>query len=55
MKQTRKIISVAVLAAALAVVVVAFFATRENGASQTAWALLAPIIAITLALVTKEV
>ena len=55
MKNTRKFISAAVLAAALAVVVVAFFATREGGAAQTAWALLAPVIAITLALVTKEV
>ena len=55
MKNTRKFISAAVLAAAIAVVAVSFFATRENGAAQTAWALLAPVIAITLALVTKEV
>lgn len=55
MKNTRKFISATVLVVALAVVIVAFFATRANGAAQTAWALLAPVIAITLALVTKEV
>ena len=55
MKNTRKFISATVLVVALAVVIVAFFATRTNGAAQTAWALLAPVIAITLALVTKEV
>ena len=55
MKQKNKLTTWVVFALALAVMVIAFFATKENGASQTAWALLAPIIAITLALVTKEV
>ena len=39
----------------LAVMAVAFFTIGEDGAFATPWALLAPVIAIALALITKEV
>lgn len=55
MSKTRKLITAIALVLALAVVVAAAILTHENGAGNTAWALLAPIIAIALALITKEV
>ncbi|MBQ8005676.1 MAG: Na+/H+ antiporter NhaC family protein [Clostridia bacterium] len=39
----------------IAVMAVAFFTIGEKGAFSTPWALLAPVIAIALALITKEV
>jgi len=39
----------------IAVMVAAYFTIGENGAFATPWALLAPVIAIALALITKEV
>ncbi len=55
--QSRKktIVTLAAILVALAVVVVAMILTHDSGAERTAWALLAPIIAIALALITKEV
>ena len=43
------------LALVLAAVVTAAILTHDSGAEYTAWALLAPVIAIALALITKEV
>ena len=55
--QSRKktIVTLAAILVALAVVVVAMILTHDSGAERTAWALLAPVIAIALALITKEV
>ena len=51
----RTIVTLIAIAAALAVVVAAMILTHDDGAERTAWALLAPVIAIALALITKEV
>lgn len=51
----RTVTTVISLAVALCVVVVALILTHTSGAQTTAWALLAPVIAIALALITKEV
>ena len=51
----RTVTTVISLAAALCVVVAALILTHTSGAQTTAWALLAPVIAIALALITKEV
>ncbi len=51
----RTVTTVISLAVALCVVVVALILTNTSGAQTTAWALLAPVIAIALALITKEV
>jgi len=55
MSKTRKLTTAIALVLALVVIVLAAILTHENGASETAWALLAPVIAIALALITKEV
>ena len=51
----RTVTTVISLAVALCVVVVALILTHTSGAQTTAWALLASVIAIALALITKEV
>lgn len=51
----RTVTTVISLAVALCVVVAALILTNTSGAQTTAWALLAPVIAIALALITKEV
>ena len=51
----RTVTTVISFAVALCVVVVALILTHTSGAQTTAWALLAPVIAIALALITKEV
>ena len=51
----RTVTTVISLAVALCVVVIALILTHTSGAQTTAWALLAPVIAIALALITKEV
>ena len=51
----RTVTTVISLAVALCVVVAALILTHTSGAQTTAWALLAPVIAIALALITKEV
>lgn len=55
MQKIGKIVKPVMLVLIVAVVVLAGFMTRESGAHATAWALLAPVIAIALALITKEV
>ena len=55
MSKTRKLTSAISIIIARVVIVVAAVMTKEAGASNTAWALLAPVIAIALALLTKEV
>ena len=51
----RTVTTVISLAVALCVVVVALILTHTSGAQTTAWALLAHVIAIALAMITKEV
>ena len=51
----KTIVTLVFVLIALAVVVTAMILTHDTGAEKTAWALLAPIIAIALALITKEV
>ena len=51
----RTVTTVISLAVALCVVVAALILTHTSGAQTTAWALLAPVIAIALALITKDV
>lgn len=51
----RTVTTVISLAVALCVVVAALILTHTSSAQTTAWALLAPVIAIALALITKEV
>lgn len=51
----RTVTTVISLAVALCVVVAALILTHTSGAQTTAWALLAPVIAIALALIAKEV
>lgn len=51
----RTVTTVISLAVALCVVVAALILTHTSGAQTTAWALLAPVIAIALALITKGV
>ena len=55
MSKIGKIIRPVMLVLIVAVVVLAGILTHETGAYATAWALLAPVIAIALALITKEV
>ena len=55
MSKTRKLTSSVAIIIALVVIVLAAVMTREAGAAESAWALLAPVIAIALALITKEV
>ena len=55
MNKITKIVKPVMLVLIVAVVVLAGFMTADNGAYATAWALLAPVIAIALALITKEV
>ncbi len=55
MSKTRKLTTAIALLIALVVIVLAAVLTNKNGAENTAWALLAPVIAIGLALITKEV
>lgn len=52
---SRTVATVVALAIAVCVVAVALVLTHESGAESTGWALLAPVIAISLALITKEV
>ena len=51
----RTVVMAVALALVLAAVVTAAILTHDSGAENTAWALLAPVIAIALALITKEV
>lgn len=53
--RSRTVVTVIALAIAACVVAVALVLTHESGAESTGWALLAPVIAISLALITKEV
>ena len=55
MSKTRKLTTSIAIIIALVVIVIAAVMTREAGAAESAWALLAPVIAIALALITKEV
>ena len=55
MSKTRKLTTIIALAVAVVVIVLATVMTHESGAAESAWALLAPVIAIALALITKEV
>ena len=55
MSKIGKIIRPVMLVLIVAIVVLAGILTHETGAYATAWALLAPVIAIALALITKEV
>ena len=55
MNKIAKIVRPVMLVLIVAVVVLAGILTQADGAYATAWALLAPIIAIALALITKEV
>ncbi len=55
MSKTRKLTSSVAIIIALVVIVLAAVLTHEAGAAESAWALLAPVIAIALALITKEV
>ena len=55
MKKAAFIIKLVAVLLIVGVVVLAGFLTAENGATGTAWALLAPVVAIALALITKEV
>ncbi len=55
MSKTRKLTTAIALVIALVVIVLAAVLTHEAGAGESAWALLAPVIAIALALITKEV
>ena len=54
-KKNTNIVSVIVLIAVVAVLVIAAFTTDAKSVQKTFWALVPPIIAIVLALVTKEV
>ena len=51
----RRIVNIIVIAAVIAVMVAAACVTTADSVQQTFWALVPPIIAIVLALVTKEV
>ena len=51
----RKIVTIAVAVAALVLLVVAKFTTTAETVNATFWSMIPPVIAITLALVTKEV
>lgn len=54
-KKNNNIVSVIVLIVVVAVLVIAAFTTDAKSVQKTFWALVPPIIAIVLALVTKEV
>ena len=54
-KKNNNIVSVIVLIVVVAVLVIAAFTTDAKSVQKTLWALVPPIIAIVLALVTKEV
>jgi Na+/H+ antiporter NhaC len=51
----RKILNIAVICAVIVLLVVAAFVTSADTVQQTFWSLIPPLIAIVLALVTKEV
>ena len=53
-KKNTNIVSVIVLIVVVAVLVIAAFTTDAKSVQKTFWALVPPIIAIVLALVTKE-
>lgn len=55
MKKKSNIVSVIVLIVVVAVLVIAAFTTDAKSVQKTFWALVPPVIAIVLALVTKEV
>ncbi len=55
MKAKKILIPIVAIVAILAVLVAAYFTIGEEGAYGTAWSLVAPVIAIALALITKEV
>ena len=54
-KERKVSVTVAAIVAVLVFLVIAALVTNAESVQQTAWALVPPIIAITLALVTKEV
>ena len=51
----RKIIWILIIAAMVVLLIVAAVTTNADSVKETAWALLPPVIAIVLALITKEV
>lgn len=51
----RKILNIAVICAVIVLLVIAAFVTSADTVQQTFWSLIPPLIAIVLALVTKEV
>ena len=53
-KRVRQIIKAVIIAAMVLVMVIAAFATTAESVQQSFWALVPPVIAIVLALVTKE-
>ncbi len=55
MKAKKFLLPLIAVVVILAVMATAFFTIGEEGAFSTPWALLAPVIAIALALITKEV
>ena len=55
MKAKKILLPLIAVIVIIAVMAVAFFTIGEGGAYATPWALLAPVIAIALALITKEV
>ena len=55
MKAKKILLPLVAFVVIVAVMAVAFFTIGEEGAFATPWALLAPVIAIALALITKEV
>ena len=55
MRKQNKAVSAIAILAVIAILIAAAFTTTSESVQQTAWALLPPLIAIVLALVTKEV
>ena len=55
MRKQNKAVSAIAILAVIAILIAAAFNTTPESVQQTAWALLPPLIAIVLALVTKEV
>lgn len=53
--KSKNIVTAVILAAIVVIMIVAFAATTAESVQETFWALVPPIIAIVLALVTKEV
>ena len=54
-KELQKTINIVALTVVVLVIIVAAFVTDETSVQQSAWALVPPVIAIVLALITKEV